>query len=102
MRLLKLILLMTLVWSYSPSQAQIDDDLNFIERFKQKRASRKAKRQAKADYKEWERNYKQQQRDHYNRQNENTKKMMRRGQKQAERQANRRTHSWWWRLRNRL
>ena len=34
---------MTFVWSYSPTQAQIDDDLNFIERFKAKRAARKAK-----------------------------------------------------------
>ena len=85
-----------------PTQSQIDEKPSLIERFKQKKAKRKAKKRAKADYKEWEKNYKQRQHDHYMMQDEQTKQMMVNGQKQARRQAKGRTHSWWWRMRNRL
>ena len=85
-----------------PTQAQIDEKPSLIERFKQKKAKRKAKKRAKAAYKEWEKNYKQRQHDHYMMQDDQTKQMMLNGQKQARRQAKGRTHSWWWRTRNRL
>ena len=85
-----------------PSQSQIEDKPSLIERIKQKRAKRKAKKRAKAAYKEWEKNYKQRQHDHYMMQEPETKRMMLDGQKHARRDAKGRTHSWWWRMRNRL
>ena len=85
-----------------PSQAQMEEKPSLIERFKQKKANRKAHKRAKAAYKEWEKNYKQRQHDHYMMQNNQTKQMMLDGQKQARRQAKGRTHSWWWRMSNRL
>ena len=85
-----------------PAQSQNDDKPSLIERFRLKRDNRKAKKRAKAAYKEWEKNYKQRQRDHYEMQDEKTKKMMLDGQKQARRQVGGRNHSWWRRMRNRL
>lgn len=84
------------------SDAQTAEEPGLIEKFKIKSAERKARRSAKAAYKELERNYKQRQHDHYMMQEEGTKQRMRDGQKQARRQTTGRTHSWWWRMRNRL
>ena len=85
-----------------PSKSQIEEKPSLIERIKQKRAKRKDKKRAKAAYKEWEKNYKQRQHDHYMMQDPKTKRMMLDGQKHARRDAKGRTHSWWWRMRNRL
>lgn len=85
-----------------PIHAQIDEKPSLIERFKKIKAKRKAKKRAKADYKEWEKNYKQRQNDHFMMQNDQTKQMMINGQKRSRRQAKGRTHSWWWRMRSRL
>jgi hypothetical protein len=82
--------------------AQSSEEPTLIEKWKIKKSERKAKKRAKAAYKELERNYKQRQHDHYMMQDERTKQRMRDGQKQARRQVSGRTHSWWWRMRNRL
>ncbi len=85
-----------------PTHAQIEEKLSLIERFREKKSKRQAKKRAKAAYKEWEKNYKQRQHDHYMMQDNQPKQMMLDGQKQARRQSKGRTHSWWWRMRNRL
>tara|TARA_B100000683_G_C12430814_1_gene531665 strand:- start:246 stop:554 length:309 start_codon:yes stop_codon:yes gene_type:complete len=99
---IKYIILLGALGMSLTSQAQIDEKPSLIERFKKKRAKRKAKKQAKIAYKEWEKNYKQRQRDHYEMQDSRTKKKMLDGQKQARRQASGRNHSWWSRMRTRL
>lgn len=102
MKFVKYIIITSALGLALPTQAQIDEKPSLIERFKQKKAKRKAKKRAKADYKAWEKNYKQRQHDHYMMQDDQTKQMMVNGQKQARRQAKGRTHSWWWRMKNRL
>ena len=102
MKLIKYILFLGLLCAFTPAEAQTSDEPNLIEKFRQKKAQRKAKRRAKAHYKELERNYKERQHNHYMMQDEKTRTTMRNGQKQARRQVNGRTHSWWHRMRNRL
>ena len=102
MKFLKYIIFAGALGLALPIQSQMEEKPSLIERFKQKKAKRKAKKRAKAAYKEWEKNYKKRQHDHYMMQDAQTKQMMLDGQKQARRQAKGRTHSWWWRMRNRL
>jgi hypothetical protein len=60
--------------------AQSSEEPTLIEKWKIKKSERKAKKRAKAAYKELERNYKQRQHDHYMMQDERTKQRMRDGQ----------------------
>ena len=102
MKFAKYIVFLFAVGLVLPAQSQIDEKPSMIEKFRQKRSKIKAKKRAKAAYKEWEKNYKQRQHDHYMMQDSQTKQMMLDGQKQARRQVGGRSDSWWRRVRNRL
>lgn len=73
-----------------------------FERMKIKKAERETKRRRKAAYDEWERDYKARKERHFQMQDEKTRLRMQENRKRDRKEAQRRDHSWWERMKRRL
>ena len=64
----------------------------------QRQELKKSKKNSQSTFRDLEKNYINRQKEHYKLQDRKTRRMMRKGQKQARKQASRRTQPWWKRL----
>lgn len=64
----------------------------------QRQELKKSEKNSQSTFRDLEMNYINRQKEHYKLQDRKTRRMMRKGQKQARKQASRRTQPWWKRL----
>ena len=98
------ILIFSTAFSALPTEAcsQQASKPGLFEKMRIKKSEREAKRRRKAAYEEWQRDYNARKERHLKMQDEKTRLRMQEHRKRDRKEAQRRDHSWWERMKMRL